>query len=83
MEEKLIGKVIHYYGKIGVGIIELSGTLRVGNQIRIKGHGVDFEQEVESIQIEHKNVNEAKKGESIGVKVGQKVKEGDEVYLIS
>ncbi|HOK17279.1 MAG TPA: translation elongation factor-like protein [Candidatus Paceibacterota bacterium] len=82
MEEKLIGKITHYYGKIGVGIIELSDNLKVGDKIHIKGHSTDFEQVVDSIQVEHENVNSAKKGEVIGLKVKDKVKEGDEVYLI-
>ncbi len=82
MEEKLIGKVTHYYGKIGVGIVELSGNLKVGDKIHLKGHSTDFEQEVDSIQVEHENVDSAKKGEVIGLKVKDKIKEGDEVYLI-
>ncbi len=82
MEEKLIGKVTHYYGKIGVGIVELSGNLKVGDKIHLKGHSTDFEQEVDSIQVEHENVDSAKKGEIIGLKVKDKVKEGDEVYLM-
>jgi len=82
MEEKLIGKVTHYYGKIGVGIVELSGSLKVGDKIHLKGHSTDFEQEVDSIQVEHENVDSAKKGEVIGLKVKDKIKEGDEVYLI-
>jgi len=85
MEEKLkdkIGKIVHYYDKIGVAIIELSGKLKVGDSIRIKGNGIDFEQEVSSMQIEHEDIKEAKKGETIGLKIEQKAKEGDEVYLV-
>lgn len=82
MEEKLIGKITHYYGKIGVGIVELVSTLKVGDKIHIKGHSTDFEQTVDSIQVEHENVEVAKKGEVIGLKVKDKVHEGDEVYLI-
>jgi len=82
MEEKLIGKITHYFGKIEVAIIELSGVLKVGDRVHIKSHNNDFEQDVSSIQIEHKNVKKAKKGDAIGMKVDQKVKEGDEVYLI-
>jgi len=82
MEEKLIGKITHYYGKIGVGIVELLGNLKVGDKIHLKGHTTDFEQTVDSIQVEHENVDSAKKGEVIGMKVKDKVHEGDEVYLI-
>jgi len=80
MEEKLIGKITHYYGNIGVGIIELIGNLKVGDTVHIKGKSTDFEQEVDSIQIEHQPVDKAKKGDVVGIKASQKVKEDDEVY---
>ena len=82
MEEKLIGQVTHYYGKIGVAIVELTDNLRVGDKIHIKGSATDFEQEVNSIQIEHQNVPLAKKGSAIGLKVENKVREGDRVCLV-
>mgnify|MGYP001600123222 FL=1 len=80
-DEKLIGKITHYYSAIGVGIIELSDKLKKGDTVHIKGKSSDFEQPVESIQIEHDKIDKAKKGDVIGLKVKQKVKEGDEVYL--
>jgi translation elongation factor EF-Tu-like GTPase len=83
MEEgKLIGKVTHYFGKIGVAVIELEDTLRVGDTIRIVGGETDFTQTVESMEIEHKKVEEAKAGQAIGLKVNQKVREGYKVYKI-
>ncbi|TSC53765.1 MAG: hypothetical protein LiPW39_97 [Parcubacteria group bacterium LiPW_39] len=82
-EEKLIGKVTHYFGNISVGIIELDGKLKVGDKIHVKGSSTDFEQAVDSMQIEHQNVQEAKSGDAIGVKAAQKVKEGDSVYKIT
>lgn len=82
-EEKEIGKITHYFGKISVGIIELADTLKVGDKIHFKGNSTDFEQEVSSIQIEHEDVPEAKKGDSVGIKVNQQVREGDMVYLIT
>ena len=82
MEEKLIGKITHYFGKIQVAIIELTDAIKIGDKVRIKGNSTDFEQEVDSMQIDHANVEKAKKGESIGIKVGETVREGDEVYLI-
>lgn len=82
MEEKLIGKITHYYSKINVAIVELSATLKIGDKIHVKGHETDFEQTVSSMQIEHQNVEIAKKGEVIGLKVDQKIREGDEVYLV-
>lgn len=81
MEEKLVGKVIHYYGKINVAIVELVSDLKVGDNIHIVGGTVDFSQPVESMQIEHQNVSSAKKGQTIGLAVKQKVHEGALVYL--
>lgn len=81
-EEKLIGKITHYFGNINVGIIGLIGDLAVGDKIHFKGSNTDFEQPVESMQIEHQDVKQAKSGEVIGLKVSQKVKESDEVYKL-
>jgi len=83
MEEKLIGKITHYYGNINVAIVELSATLKKGDKVHIKGNTTDFEQEVTSMQIDHADIAEAKKKSVIGLKVDQKVRNDDEVYLIS
>ena len=82
--EELVGKITHYFGKIEVGIIEISkGKLAVGDVIHIKGSSTDFEQTVDSMQIEHEQVEKAKKGDAIGLKVKDKVREGDEVYKVT
>lgn len=81
-ESKLIGKVTHYFGNIQVAVIELSKTLKVGDTIRIVGGVTDFTQTVESMEIEHQKVQEAKPGDSAGLKVDQKVREGYKVYKI-
>jgi putative protease len=78
---KKVGTVTHYYGKIGVAIVELSDILKVGDRIKFE-NGTEFKQVVESMQVEHEQVDEAKKGETIGLKVSQKVKEGATVYLV-
>jgi len=83
MGEKLIGKITHYYGNINVAIVELSATLKKGDKVHIKGNTTDFEQEVTSMQIDHADIAEAKKKSVIGLKVDQKVRNDDEVYLIS
>jgi putative protease len=83
MEEKEIGKITHYYGNIGVGIIELCDILKVGESIHIKGHTSDFTQSVDSIQIEHASVLEAKAGDVIGIKVMQKVHPQDKIYKVT
>jgi len=81
-ELKEVGRVTHYYTKIGVAVISLIDTLSVGDRILIKGTTTNLEQSVESMQIEHKNVNTAYSGQSIGLKVAQRVREGDKVYKI-
>jgi len=81
-KEELIGKITHYFGKIEVGIIELSKGLNVGDIIHIKGSTSDFEQKVDSMQIEHKSIEKAKKSDVIGLKTKEKVREGDEVYKV-
>ena len=81
-EGKLIGKVTHYFSKIGVTVIELSDTLKVGETIRIVGGETDFNQVVESMEFEHQKVDTAKAGDSVGLKVTQKVREGYKVYKI-
>lgn len=82
MEEKLIGKIAHFYGRLSVGIIELSDALKVGDTIHIKGHTSDFTQQVSSMQIEHADAGEAKAGDLVGIKVEQKVHEHDSVYKV-
>ncbi|MFQ5952682.1 MAG: translation elongation factor-like protein [Candidatus Omnitrophota bacterium] len=83
MPEQEIGKITHWYGHLSVGLVELTDTLKVGETIHIKGHTSDFTQEVESIQIEHENVPEAKAGDVIGIKVTDKVHPHDTVYKVT
>lgn len=82
MEEKEIGKVIHYYNHLSVGIVELSGALKVGDKIHIKGHSDDFTLSVESMQLDHQNVSEGAAGQQVGIKVTGKVHPNDKVYKI-
>ncbi|MEK6933146.1 MAG: EF-Tu/IF-2/RF-3 family GTPase [Nanoarchaeota archaeon] len=79
-KEKSIGKISSYFSNIGVAAIDLTGKLKVGDIIRIKGNTTDFTQEVSSMQIEHKQVKEANKGDSVGIKVDDKVRINDLVY---
>lgn len=81
-QEKLIGKVTHYFGKIGVAVVELSDSLKVGDTIRIVGGETDFQQVVESMEIDRQKIKEAKAGDSIGLRVNQKVREGYRVYKL-
>ena len=79
--KKLVGKILHFYPKISVAVVEVAAPLKTGDKISIEGHGKAFEQTVGSMQIEHEQVPVAKKGQSIGMKVAEEVKEGDLVYL--
>jgi putative protease len=80
-KEKEIGVVTHYFGKISVGIIKLKSAITVGDKIHIKGVHDDFTQSIDSMQYNHKNIQEAKKGLEIGIKVIQRVHENDKVYF--
>lgn len=82
MPEKAMGKIIHWYGNINVAVIELSDKLKVGDEIHIRGATTDFNQTVDSMQIEHKSIQEAKKGEAIGLQMSERVREGDVVYKV-
>lgn len=82
MPEIEIGTVTHYYGHINVAIVQLTDSLKVGDNVHLKGYTSDFNQEVSSIQIEHKDIPEAKAGDVIGMKVSQKAHPHDKVYKI-
>tara|TARA_Y100000310_G_scaffold318790_1_gene373270 strand:- start:197 stop:598 length:402 start_codon:yes stop_codon:yes gene_type:complete len=73
---KSIGKVVHYYDKLGVAIIELASSLKVGDTVKFQRGEQEFTQEVDSLQIEHESVEKAKKGEFVGIKVSEPAKEG-------
>lgn len=78
-----VGKVTHFFSKISVAVVELKAPLLIGDKIRIQGPTTDFEQTVQSMQIEHEDVKTAKKGQSVGLKVNERVRENDTVYKIS
>ena len=82
MQEEEIGVVTHFFGKISVGMIQLNAALRVGDTIHIKGAHDDFTQEVSSMRIEYNDVQEAKAGDLIGIKLTQKVHANDKVYKV-
>ena len=83
MEEEKIGFVSNYFRKISVAAVEITdGTISVGDTLHFLGDTTDFELPLHSLQIEHKSVSEAKKGDSVGIKVSEKVREGDKVYRV-
>lgn len=84
MPDFKVGKVIHYYDKIGVGVVALTGNLAVGDTIKVVlKDGEEFTQKVESMQIEHEQIKEAKKGDEAAVKLDKLVKRGAEVFRAS
>ena len=78
-----VGIVSHYFTRINVAVVELKAPLAVGDRVLIKGSTTDLEQVVESMQIEHENVQRAEAGQSIGLKVNDRVRENDTVYKIT
>lgn len=83
MPEVEIGKIIHVFGKIGVGVLKLKKKVKGGDKIKVKGGSREFEQVLSSIQVNHASVEEAGPKDDIGVKFDQEVKEGDVVYKVS
>lgn len=78
-----IGKITHYFDKIGVSVLELTDALSVGDAIKIDNHGDEFTMTVDSMQVEHEQIKEAKKGQSVGMKTTQPVKPGADVYRVT
>ncbi len=78
---KELGEVSSYYGNLGVAAVKLRGKLKTGDKIRIQGQTTDFEQIIDSMQINHKKVSEAKKGDEIGIKVNERVRRNDKIFM--
>lgn len=83
MNKEQIGKVIHFYPKISVAVVELSEALKTGDRISIERGGDSFEQEVGEMQMEHKSILEAGKGQSVGLKVASPTHEGAKVFRVA
>ena len=83
MPEEKVGVVNDYFAKVNVAGIDMTGNLKVGDTIHVKGHTTDFEQVVDSIQVEHEQVTEAKTGDAIGIKVTERCRGGDTVFRVT
>lgn len=77
----IVGTVTHYYDKLGVGIVKLKKPLKVGDAVKFSGNTTSFEQEISEMQLMHKDVTAGKKGQEVGLKVTEKVRDGDKVEL--
>lgn len=80
--KKPVGKIIHFFPNICVAVVKLDAAIKQGDKIKIEGHEKSFEQVVDSMQMEHKQLKEAKKGQEIGLKLQDQAKEGDLVYKV-
>lgn len=78
-----IATVTHFFDHVSVAVLSLTETIRVGDTVHFLGHSTDFKQEVASLQIEHKDVNEAKPGDDVAMKVSQRVHPHDKVYKLT
>ncbi len=83
MPEVEVGKVSDFFKKPVVAGVELEGPLKVGDKIHVKGHTTDLEQTVQSMQIDNKEVEEAKAGDSVGIKIKDRARQGDLVYKVT
>ena len=79
--EKPVGKVTHYYNKIKVAVVKFGAPIKVGARVQFKGATTNFSQTIDSMQYEHEQIKVAKKGQSLGMKVSKRVREGDEIYI--
>lgn len=82
MAEKEVGKVIHWYDKIGVAVVRLSNSLRVGDEIKVRRGEEEFDDTVATMEVNHENVESAKKGEEVAIKLSHKTKEGAMVFVV-
>ncbi|OGF61937.1 hypothetical protein A2926_00435 [Candidatus Giovannonibacteria bacterium RIFCSPLOWO2_01_FULL_44_40] len=80
--EKEVGKITHWYDKIGVAVLDLSATLKAGDRVKVKKGEEEFEETISSMQVDHKEVSSAKKGDEVAVKLSQKAKEGAVIYKV-
>ncbi len=83
MPEEVIGQVSDFFARPVVAGIELTATIKVGDRIHIKGHTTDIELTVDSMQINNVNVEQAKAGDAVGIKVSDRVRRGDTVYKVT
>lgn len=77
-----IGNVTHFYGKISVAVIQLTGKIQVGDTVHFLGSSTDFNQNVTSLQIEHQSIEEANSGQEVAIKVNRRVRNGDKVFKL-
>jgi len=83
MAEERVGTVTHFFPKPQVGVVKLTAAIKVGDTLRFRGHGADFQQTVTSLQVEHAAVESASSGTEVAIHVDQRVRDGTEVFRIT
>lgn len=83
MDEKMLGKVTHYFGKLSVAVLDLKEPLTVKDQVAFRGATTDFEQKIDSIQVDHQSIEVAEAGQAAAVRVKDKVRVGDTIYKLN
>ena len=83
MANKKVGTITHFYDKISVGIVKLGSSVSKGDTLKFEGNVTNFEQSLDDMQFNHEDVDTGKKGQEVGIKVGEKVREGDSVYKVT
>ncbi len=83
MAEELVGRVSHYFSRVQVAVVKLSGEVKLGDVLHFQGHTTDFQQEITSMEIEHARVEQGTPGEEVAIQVNDRVRKGDEVYRVS
>jgi len=82
MDNTEVGKVSHWYDKLGVAVVKLTGNLKVGDRIKVVTGGEEFEDSVPSMQVDHKEVQSGKAGDEVAIKLSQKAKEGSVIHSV-
>ncbi len=83
MAEQVIGKISHYFGNLKVAAAQLTGELKVGDQVHVKGHTTDILQTVDSLEVNHQKVEKAGAGDDVAFKVNDKVRTGDQLLRVT
>ncbi len=80
-EGKHVGKVVHWFGKVSVAVVELESDLKLGDTVHFEGAHTDFEQKIDSMQVEHEPVEQGSAGEEVAIKVKERVRAGDTLHM--
>ena len=83
MAEELVGSITHYFAKPEVGVVKLGAEIKIGDILHFRGHTTDFQQKITSMQVDHGAVESATAGTEVAIKLKERVRSGDEVYVVT